>query len=134
LYIYLSIYIITTQIDKQGATESGFDNTVLFFVVPSFFFYAYILAVAFHAIVGKPSTKNTTTAEIIIIIAIGIATTVVMVMIPTSLPAARAQHGNTTEQQSVELRVQNTSMSVPAPTAKLNNQSLPHQIVVALPL
>jgi hypothetical protein len=30
--------------------------------------------------------------------------------------------------------IQNTSMSVPAPSASLNKQSVPHQIVVALPL
>ncbi|HEY7081384.1 MAG TPA: hypothetical protein VH500_16925 [Nitrososphaeraceae archaeon] len=30
--------------------------------------------------------------------------------------------------------VQNTSMSVPAPTARANNQTVPHQIVVALPI
>jgi len=32
------------------------------------------------------------------------------------------------------LTVQNTSMSKPAPNAPVNNQSIPHQIVVALPL
>jgi len=31
------------------------------------------------------------------------------------------------------ITVQNTSMSVPAPNARANNQSVPHQIVVALP-
>jgi hypothetical protein len=30
--------------------------------------------------------------------------------------------------------IQNTSMSVPAPSAAVNKQSLPHQIVIALPL
>jgi hypothetical protein len=30
--------------------------------------------------------------------------------------------------------VQNTSMSLPAPTARANNQTIPHQIVVALPM
>src|SRR5919201_5264423 len=30
--------------------------------------------------------------------------------------------------------IQNTSMSVPAPNAPVNKQSIPHQIVVALPL
>jgi hypothetical protein len=30
--------------------------------------------------------------------------------------------------------IQNTSMSVPAPSASINKQSMPHQIVVALPL
>ena len=32
------------------------------------------------------------------------------------------------------ITVQNTSMSVPAPSAPINNQSIPHQIVVALPI
>jgi hypothetical protein len=32
------------------------------------------------------------------------------------------------------ITVQNTSMSVPAPNAPINNQSIPHQIVVALPI
>jgi hypothetical protein len=32
------------------------------------------------------------------------------------------------------ITVQNTSMSVPAPNARANNQSVPHQIVVALPI
>src|SRR5215831_1614127 len=32
------------------------------------------------------------------------------------------------------ITVQNTSMSVPAPNARTNNQSIPHQIVVALPM
>ena len=30
--------------------------------------------------------------------------------------------------------IQNTSMSVPAPSASINKQSMPHQIVIALPL
>lgn len=42
------------------------------------------------------------------------------------------------EQQSSSLSdivtIQNTSMSVPAPNAPVNKQSIPHQIVVALPL
>lgn len=32
------------------------------------------------------------------------------------------------------ITVQNTSMSVSAPNARANNQSVPHQIVVALPI
>jgi hypothetical protein len=32
------------------------------------------------------------------------------------------------------LTIQNTSMSIPAPNAPVNKQSVPHQIVVALPL
>jgi hypothetical protein len=79
------------------------------------------------------STRNIAII-IIIIIAIGIIGTTLIMSISAST-TVRAQQGNPTEQQqSVELRIQNTSMSVPAPTAKLNNQTLPHQIVVALPL
>ena len=33
-----------------------------------------------------------------------------------------------------EVRVQKTVMSIPAPSANLNNQTIPHQIVIALPL
>ncbi len=32
------------------------------------------------------------------------------------------------------ITVQNTSMSLPAPTARANNQTIPHQIAVALPM
>lgn len=42
------------------------------------------------------------------------------------------------QQQSSSLgdtmTIQNTSMSVPAPNSVINNQSIPHQIVVALPI
>lgn len=86
----------------------------------------------------KFTTTNTTAIAIIIIIitiAMGMTVIVTTLIIPAST-TVRAQQGNLTEQQqqSVEFRIQNTSMSIPAPTAKLNNQSLPHQIVVALPL
>jgi len=84
----------------------------------------------------KLTTTNTTAIAIIIItIAIGMIVIVTTLIIPAST-TVRAQQGNLTkqQQQSVEFRIQNTSMSIPAPTAKLNNQSIPHQIVVALPL
>ena len=85
----------------------------------------------------KFTTTNTTAIAIIITttIAIGMIVIVTTLIIPAST-TVRAQQGNLTEQQqqSVEFRIQNTSMSIPAPTAKLNNQSMPHQIVVALPL
>src|SRR4026208_2207568 len=84
----------------------------------------------------KFTTTNTTAIAIIIItIAMGMTVIVTTLIIPASI-TVRAQQGNLTEQQqhSVEFRIQNTSMSIPAPTAKLNNQSMPHQIVVALPL
>jgi hypothetical protein len=42
------------------------------------------------------------------------------------------------QQQSSSLAdtitVQNTSMSIPSPNASVNNQSIPHQIVIALPI
>ena len=84
----------------------------------------------------KFTTTNTTAIAIIIItIAMGMTVIVTTLIIPAST-TVRAQQGNLTkqQQQSVEFRIQNTSMSIPAPTAKLNNQSMPHQIVVALPL
>jgi hypothetical protein len=38
------------------------------------------------------------------------------------------------DQQPIAIRIQNTSASQPAANAPLNNQTLPHQIVVALPI
>lgn len=67
-----------------------------------------------------------TTASLIftsILIGIGFAMTI---------PFSHAQV--TTQQQPIIVRIQNTSMSKPAPNAQLNNQTLPHQIVVALPI
>ena len=78
----------------------------------------------------KPFSINTITVAIIIFV-IRMTTLAIMVFASTSV---RAQQINPTEQQHVEFRVQNTSMSVPAPNAKLNNQSMPHQIVLSLPL
>ena len=74
-------------------------------------------------------------AATIAIIAIGIITTIMMMTIP-SFTTVIAQQGNSIEQQQqdTELRIQNTTMSMPAPNANLNNQSMPHQIVIALPL
>ena len=73
----------------------------------------------------KPFSINTITVAIIIFV-IRMTTLAIMVFASTSV---RAQQINPTEQQHVEFKVQNTSMSVPAPNAKLNNQSMPHQIV-----
>lgn len=67
-----------------------------------------------------------TTASLIftsILIGIGFAMTI---------PFSHAQV--TTQQRPIIVRIQNTSMSKPAPNAQLNNQTLPHQIVVALPI
>jgi hypothetical protein len=83
---------------------------------------------------GTSSTRTTTIA----IITIGIITTIILTIMMTilSFTTVIAQQGNQTEQQQqdTEFRVQNTSMSIPAPNANLNNQTMPHQIVIALPL
>lgn len=69
-------------------------------------------------------------------------TTVLIIVISASIPigstilmhsSARAQPQQQ-DQQPIVIRIQNTSMSEPAPNAPLNNQTLPHQIVVALPI
>jgi flagellar basal body-associated protein FliL len=73
----------------------------------------------------------------IVIIALGIITTMMMIMMIPYFTTVRAQQGNSTEQQQqqdTEFRVQNTTMSIPAPNANLNNQTMPYQIVIALPL
>ena len=81
------------------------------------------------------STNTTTTTIAIITIGI-IATAIVTTMIMTPLFATViAQQENTANvQQDTEFRVQNTTMSIPAPSANINNQTIPHQIVIALPL
>lgn len=53
---------------------------------------------------------------------------------PFSHAPARAQQQQQDQQQPIVARIQNTSMSKPAPNAQLNNQTLAHQIVVALPI
>src|ERR687885_1304005 len=75
-------------------------------------------------------------AATIAIIAIGIIITTIMMMTIPSFTTVIAQQGNSIEQQQqdTEFRVQNTTMSMPAPNANLNNQTIPHQIVIALPL
>ena len=70
--------------------------------------------------------------------------TVIIIVISASIPIsstilmnsnAKAQsQPQQQDQQPIVIRVQNTSMSEPAPNAPLNNQTLPHQIVVALPI
>lgn len=77
---------------------------------------------------------STNTVTTIAIIATGIiATAIVATMIMTPLfTTVIAQQGNV--QQDTEFRVQNTTMSIPAPNANINNQTMPHQIVIALPL
>jgi hypothetical protein len=72
------------------------------------------------------STRTTTTT--IAIVAIGIITTIILTIMMMTIPSfttAIAQQGNRTEpQQDTEFRVQNTTMSIPAPNAKLNNQTI----------
>jgi hypothetical protein len=79
------------------------------------------------------STKATAT------IAFGIITTIILTTMMMTIPHSTtviAQRGNSTEQQqqNTVFRVQNTTMSIPAPNANLNNQTMPHQIATALPL
>jgi hypothetical protein len=69
-------------------------------------------------------------------------TAVLIIVISASIPIASTilMHSNAKaqpqqqDQQPIVIRIQNTSMSEPAPNAPLNNQTLPHQIVVALPI
>ena len=80
------------------------------------------------------NTKTITTIVIIPIVVIITAILSIMIITP-SFTAVIAQQVNSTEpQQDTEFRVQNTTMSIPAPNANLNNQTIPHQIVIALPL
>src|ERR671933_672429 len=81
------------------------------------------------------STKTTITIAIVTIGIIIMAILTIMIIIPSSFTTVLAQQGNSIEpQQDTEFRVQNTTMSIPAPNANLNNQTMPHQIVIALPL
>ena len=80
------------------------------------------------------STSTTTTIAIIAtgIMATAIVTT--MIMTPSFTTVIAQQEKNIDVQQDTEFRVQNTTMSIPAPNANINNQTMPHQIVIALPL
>jgi len=68
--------------------------------------------------------------------------TAIIIVISASIPISSTilMHSNAKaqpqqqDQQPIVIRIQNTSMSEPAPNAPLNNQTLPHQIVVALPI
>ena len=53
---------------------------------------------------------------------------------PSNQQEAIAQQEQQLSSPSDTVTMQNTSMSVPAPNASVNKQSVPHQIVVALPL
>ena len=52
---------------------------------------------------------------------------------PTYIQQKESQIPYSSNQTTI-VRIQNTSMSIPAPTATANNQTIPHQIVIALPL
>ena len=80
------------------------------------------------------STNTTTTIAIITIGIIATAIVTTMIMTPLFTTVIAQQENNTNVQQDTEFRVQNTTMSIPAPNANLNNQTMPHQIVIALPL
>jgi hypothetical protein len=85
----------------------------------------------------RTTIGSTSTATTIAIIATGIIATAIvttMLMIPLYTTAIAQQENNTDVQQDTEFRVQNTTMSMPAPNANINNQTMPHQIVIALPL
>lgn len=59
------------------------------------------------------------------------------ILIPSTAPTyAQQKEGQPSPflNQTTLARIQNTSMSIPAPTALANNQTIPHQIVIALPL
>src|SRR5919199_3793278 len=86
--------------------------------------------------IGSTNTTTTTTTTIAIITIGIIATAIVttMIMTPLFTTVIAQQENNTNVQQDTEFRVQNTTMSIPAPSANINNQTIPHQIVIALPL
>ena len=75
---------------------------------------------------------------------ISLIITTVVVTIGTTIFTANAQQissssssptpPSTILQNITEVRVQKTVMSIPAPSANINNQTIPHQIVIALPL
>src|SRR5919205_2184780 len=79
-------------------------------------------------------STNTTTIAIITIGIIATAIVTTMIMTPLFTTVIAQQENNTNVQQDTEFRVQNTTMSIPAPSANINNQTMPHQIVIALPL
>jgi hypothetical protein len=84
---------------------------------------------------NRGTTRVTTIAivETFGIIITLLLTTMIMTM-PLFTKVIAQQENNTGVQQDTEFRVQNTTMSIPAPNANINNQTMPHQIVIALPL
>ena len=78
--------------------------------------------------------KDRGTATIVIIIILSSASIPISSTILMHSPLKAQQQKQQLDQQPIVMRIQNTSMSEPAPNAPLNNQTLPHQIVVALPI
>jgi hypothetical protein len=73
-----------------------------------------------RATIGSTSTITTFAIITTEIIATAIMTT--MIMMPSLFTTVIAQLGNSTDvQQDTEFRVQNTTMSIPAPNANINN-------------
>ena len=60
----------------------------------------------------------------------------ISILIPSTAPTyAQQKEGEPSFlNQTTIVRIQNTSMSIPAPTALANNQTIPHQIVIPLPI
>ena len=51
------------------------------------------------------------------------------------IPCVWSQNSSSIDLQKLDsVSIQNTSLSMPAPSAKINNQQIPHSIVVALPI
>jgi hypothetical protein len=59
-----------------------------------------------------------------------ISSAIIPILIHSTVNAQQQQQ----DQQPIAFRIQNTSASQPASNAPLNNQTIPHQIVVALPI
>ena len=82
-----------------------------------------------------PMSNTKVTVLVIILITLEL-----LLLLPTKTPftnqevsAEQVQQPSNTTLPDI-ITVQNTSMSVPTPNAPINNQSIPHQIVVALPI
>ncbi|MDP9288439.1 MAG: hypothetical protein M3P08_09590 [Thermoproteota archaeon] len=75
-----------------------------------------------------------TTRLIMIAATILISSTFATMTLFGSTAKGQQQMTSSQQQQPIVMRIQNTSMSVAAPNAPVNNQSIPHQIVVALPI
>ena len=82
----------------------------------------------------KVAIVITTNAIAIALFSIGFF---ISMLIPSTAPTyAQQKEGEPSHflNQTTIVRIQNTSMSIPAPNALANNQTIPHQIVIPLPL